>query len=114
MSEKPFTAADIRFTHSKDGKTVYAIVLETPKDGKVTIKSLAAGSDKLPGKIGSVRLLGGGKLKLTRNASGLHVSMPEKFNGKTAFALKIRSWFPGVRIPNQYRPGLVFEARAIA
>lgn len=91
VSDKPFTPEDIRFTQSKDGKTVYAIVLEIPKDGKVTVKSLAAGSDKWPGKIGSVRLVGGGKLKFTRDADGLHVSLPEKFDGKTALALKIRS-----------------------
>ncbi|MFO1511826.1 MAG: alpha-L-fucosidase [Verrucomicrobiota bacterium] len=91
VSGKPFTPEDIRFTQSKDGKTVYAIVLEIPKDGKVTIKSLASGSDKHPGKIGSVRLVGGGKLKFTRDESGLHVSLPEKFNGKAALALKVRS-----------------------
>ena len=91
VSDKPFTAEDIRFTQSKDGKTVYAIVLEIPKDGKVTVKSLAAGSDKYPGKIGSVRLVGGGKLKFTRDANGLHVSLPEKFDGKTALALKIKA-----------------------
>ncbi len=91
MSDKPFTSEDIRFTQSKDGRTLYAIALEIPKDGKVTIKSLAAGSDKWPGKIGSVRLVGGGKLKFTRDANGLHVALPEKFSGKTAFALKIRS-----------------------
>ncbi|HLP76871.1 MAG TPA: alpha-L-fucosidase [Candidatus Paceibacterota bacterium] len=97
VSDKPFTAEDIRFTQSKDGKTLYAIVLEIPMDGKVTIKSLAAGSDKYPGKIGSVRLVGsrswfgGGKLKFTRDANGLHVTLPEKFDRKTAFALKIHS-----------------------
>ena len=91
VSDKPFTAEDIRFTQSKDGKTLYAIVLELPKDGKVTIKSLAANSPNWPGNIGSVRLVGGGKLKFTRDANGLHVSMPEKFDGKIALALKIRS-----------------------
>jgi len=91
MSDKPFTPEDIRFTQSKDGKTLYAIVLEIPKDGKVTVKSLASGSQHWPGKIGSVRLVGGGKLKFTRDADGLHVSLPEKFDDKTAFALKVRS-----------------------
>jgi alpha-L-fucosidase len=91
VSKKPFTPEDIRFTQSKDGKTLYAIVLEIPKDGNVTVKSLGVGSDKWPGKIGSVRLIGGGKLKFTRDAIGLHVSLPEKFNGKIAFALKVRS-----------------------
>ena len=44
VSNKPFTAEDIRFTQSKDGKTLYAIVLEIPTDGKVTIKSLGISS----------------------------------------------------------------------
>jgi alpha-L-fucosidase len=89
--KKPFTAEDIRFTQSKDGKTLYAIVLEIPKDGRVTVKSLASGSANWPGDIGSVRLVGGGKLPFTRDAGGLHVLLPEKFDGKIAFALKIRA-----------------------
>jgi len=40
--------------------------------------------------VGSVRLVGGGKLMFTRDANGLHVSLPEKFYGKIAFALKVR------------------------
>ncbi len=94
VQKKPFTPEDIRFTQSKDGKTLYAIVLEIPKDGKVTIKSLASNSANWPGQIGSVRLVGGSwwsKLKFTRDENGLHVSLPEKFSGKIAFALKIKS-----------------------
>ncbi len=90
VSDKPFTPEDIRFTQSKDGKTLYAIVMELPKDGKVTVKSLAAGSDKWPGRVGTVRLVGGGKLKFTRDENGLRVSLPEKFDHKIAFALEIR------------------------
>ena len=91
VSKQPFTSEDIRFTQSKNGKILYAIVLDLPKDGKVTIKSLTAGSEKWPGKIGRVQLVGGGKLKFTRDADGLHVSLPEKFDGKIALALKIKS-----------------------
>ena len=94
VSNKSFTAEDIRFTQSKDGKTLYAIVLEIPKDGKVTIKSLASNSTNWPGKISSARLVGGSwwnHFKFTRDENGLHVSLPEKFSGQTAFALKIRS-----------------------
>ncbi|MEI8289395.1 MAG: alpha-L-fucosidase [Verrucomicrobiota bacterium] len=96
VSKKPFTAEDIRFTQSKDGKTLYAIVLEIPKDGKVTIKSLAINPKawNLQPKVGSVRLVGGSwwnnRLKFTRDEAGLHVILPGKFNGKTAFALKIK------------------------
>ena len=94
VSDKPFTPEDIRFTQSKDGKTLYAIVLEIPKDGQVTIKSLAANSANWPGKIGSVRLVGGSwwnRLKFTRDETGLHVALPEKFDGKTALSLKIKA-----------------------
>ena len=96
VQKKPFTAEDIRFTQAKDGKTLYAIVLEIPADGKVTIKSLAANSANRPGKISSVRLVqgdhffGGSKLKFTRDETGLHVSLPKNFAGKTTFALKIK------------------------
>ena len=86
---KPFTPADIRFTQSKNGRTLYAVVLAWPADGKVTIKSLAENSPNWPGKIGSVRLLGGGKLKFTRNADGLTASLPDKRPCDIAFALKI-------------------------
>ena len=94
VQKKPFTAEDIRFTQSKDGKILYAIVLEIPKDGKVTIKALASNSANWPGEIGSVRLVGSSwwsKLEFTRDENGLHVSLPKKFTGKIAFALKIKS-----------------------
>jgi alpha-L-fucosidase len=93
VSNKAFTAEDIRFTQAKDGKTLYALVLEIPKDGKITVKSLAGNAANWPGKIGSVRLVGGGwgnRLKFTRDATGLHVSLPEKFDRHTALALKIK------------------------
>ena len=87
---KPFTPADIRFTQSKDGRTLYALVLAFPADGKVTIQSLAENSASWPGKIGGVRMPGlRGKLKFTRDANGLHVTLPDKKPGDIAFALKI-------------------------
>ncbi len=96
VAKKPFTAEDVRFTQSKDGKMLYAIVLEIPKDGQVTVKSLAVNSANWPGKISGVRLVqgghwfGGSKLKFMRDETGLHVSLPKNFAGKTAFALKIK------------------------
>lgn len=91
VQKAPFTAEDIRFTQTKDGKAVYAIVLEIPKDGKVTIKSLAKGTPHWTGEIGSVRLIGGSKLKFTRDENGLHATLPENFKAQTALALKIGS-----------------------
>ena len=40
VQKKPFTAEDIRFTQSKDGKTLYAIVLEIP-DGRQSHHQIA-------------------------------------------------------------------------
>jgi alpha-L-fucosidase len=91
VSKTPFTSEDIRFTQSKDGKTLYAIVLELPKDGKVTVKSLASKSMHWPGTITSVRMVGGGKLKFARDENGLRVVLPEKLDREIAFALEVRS-----------------------
>jgi len=91
VQNKPFTAEDIRFTQAKNGKKLYAIVLEIPADGQVTIKSLASNSAEWPGKIGSVKQLGTwGGLKFTRDENGLHVTLPKKETGKIALALKIQ------------------------
>jgi alpha-L-fucosidase len=87
---RPFTAEDIRFTQSKDGKTLYAIVLAFPSDGKIAIKSLANNSTLWPGKVGRVRMLGvRGKLKFTRDDTGLNITLPDRKPCDIAFALKI-------------------------
>ena len=92
VQKKPFTAEDIRFTQSKDGRTLYAIVLAFPADGKVAIKSLASNPANWPGGIGSVRMLGiSGKLKFNRDENGLHITLPGKQPCKIAFALKIQA-----------------------
>jgi alpha-L-fucosidase len=92
VQKAPFTAEDIRFTQSKDAATLYAIVLEIPAGGQVTVTSLAAGSPHWAGEIRSVRMVGGGaELKFTRDAAGLHVTLPSPFTAKVAFALRIHS-----------------------
>jgi alpha-L-fucosidase len=90
VGTKPFTVEDIRFTQSKDGRELYAIVLEIPADGNVTVKSLANGAAGWPGPIGSVSLVSGGKLDFSRDDGGLHAKLPDNFAGQTALALKIR------------------------
>jgi len=89
VSASPFTAEDIRFTQAQDGGSLYAIVLALPANGRISVTTLAAGSQLWPKKIGSVQILGGGQLKFTRDAFGLHVTLPEKYYEPIAFALKI-------------------------
>ena len=86
----PFTAEDIRFTTTKDGKTLYAIVLGWPADGKITVKSLAKGSANYPGEVGSVQLLGDSQpVSFSRDGNGLAVTLPAKKPCDVAYVLKI-------------------------
>ena len=78
VSKVPFTAEDFRFTTSKDGKTLYAVALGWPADGKFTVKALAKGSSNYPGEVGSVELLGAGKVEFTRDDHGLTVTVPTR------------------------------------
>jgi alpha-L-fucosidase len=82
---KELTAQDIRFTTK--GKTLYAIVLGWPADGKVGIRSLS--KDK--SQVKRVRLLGHrGKLVWKQTAEGLDVSLPDKAPCEYAVTLEIQ------------------------
>ncbi|HEX7653098.1 MAG TPA: alpha-L-fucosidase, partial [Verrucomicrobiae bacterium] len=90
VQKSPFTAEDIRFTQSKDGQTIYAIALALPTGQQLTVKALGTNSPYWTGHIKRVRLVGGGKLKFTRDDAGLHVVLPANLRAKTALALKIQ------------------------
>ncbi len=80
---KPFTSEDIRFTVK--GDALFAIALAWPKDGRITIKSLAGV------KARGVELLGSkARLKWKGGAGGLSVELPADRPSGYAFALKIR------------------------
>jgi alpha-L-fucosidase len=86
---RAYTAEDLRFTTK--GDTLYAIALDWPAGGKLTVKSLAAGSSHYPKDVGRVELLGSpGALAFERSADGLMVTMPERKTGNFAYALKIQ------------------------
>jgi alpha-L-fucosidase len=83
-----YTAKDIRFTTK--GRTLYAIALGWPDDGKVVIKSLAGTDDSSVNKIKRVGLLGyEGKLKFTQTAEGLTVELPAQKLSDLTCSLKI-------------------------
>jgi alpha-L-fucosidase len=83
-----YTASDIRFTTK--GKTLYAIALGWPGDGKVVIKSLGKTEDASINKIRRVRLLGyKGKLAFTQTADGLTVQLPDQKLSDLTCSLKI-------------------------
>ncbi|WP_251106327.1 alpha-L-fucosidase [Alloacidobacterium dinghuense] len=82
---KPYTAQDIRFTTK--GKTLYAIALGWPSDGKLVIQSLGSGSGV---KVGSVALLGSSEtVHFTQESDGLHLDVPGQAPGDYAYSFKI-------------------------
>lgn len=91
-----FTAEDIRFTFRKGAgaasadDTLYAFVLGWPADGRVLIKSLAAGAAQNPEDVVSVRLLGAGEdPKWEREPEGLVIRVPAEPPCRHASAFKI-------------------------
>jgi alpha-L-fucosidase len=85
---KPYTAEDVRFVQ-KGGK-VYAFLLAWPENGKATIKSLAEGSGRAPGRVERVELVGASApLAFTRDAQGLAVTLPERRTGEYVYTLEI-------------------------
>jgi alpha-L-fucosidase len=87
-----FGAGDIRFT-VKDG-ALYAYFLGWPEDGRLVIQSLGKGTAEKPAlldkTIASVQLLGSSeKIVWTREADGLHVTLPAKKPCDDVFALKL-------------------------
>jgi alpha-L-fucosidase len=84
----PYTAEDIRFTTKPN--VLYAIALEWPKDRQLKIKSLAAGSRLLEGRIAGIRLLGSkAGLKWKRGADALTIELPEQKPEGGAFVFRI-------------------------
>ncbi len=81
------TAQEVRFTQTK--KALYAICLAWPEGQSLTIKSLAKGSKLWNGKIGTVRLLGYGKVKTVQTTDGLIVTLPAKRVNTLGPVLKI-------------------------
>ena len=73
---KPYTSEDIRFT--KKGNILYAIILGSPQEKILMIKSLGKGKGLLKTKINSIQLLGyEGTLGYELGDSGLTVNLPE-------------------------------------
>ncbi len=93
VKREPFTAQDFRFTTSADGKTLYAIALAWPADGKLVVKSLARGGGV--GGTPAVSLLGhDGDLHWELSDEGLVVTLPDKPPCDHAVTLKITDLKP--------------------
>jgi len=87
-----FTAEDIRFT--RKGKTLYAIALDWPANGKLSIRTLAQGGKAAPGKIGRVELIGhSAPLSAKRDRKALTIQLPHERPCPHACVFKIHGDF---------------------
>ncbi len=83
-------AKDIRFTRSKDGKTIYAMPLGWPQ-GEFVIASLGTAGATASGRIAAVDLLGTGRaVKWSQQADGLHVTLPNEYEPAVNYAAALR------------------------
>ena len=80
-----------RFTQSKEGRTIYAIMMTWPESGTAVIKSLRQGSPYRSEEIRSVSLLGTeAKINWTRTADGLEITVPKEKPCDHAYAFRIQ------------------------
>ncbi len=88
QKNKAFTAEDIRFTTK--GELLYAIVLDWPNGGSVTIESLKAGVETPGGKIANIQLLGCDQaIEWTQNDNELTIQVPNRRPCDHAFVFRI-------------------------
>jgi alpha-L-fucosidase len=72
-----YTAEDIRFTTSRDGKVLYAAALGWPTAGELTVHTLFRANPYLPAPVCAVDLLGSpNAIPFRQLPDGLHLTLP--------------------------------------
>lgn len=95
-SSVEFTDADVRFARTPDGDAAYAVVMDWPADGEVTIETrvhdrlAALDDDDTAQGVESVELLGHGPLDWSEDEAGLHVTFPDAEPDACAHAYALR------------------------
>jgi alpha-L-fucosidase len=85
-------AKDVRFTQSKDGRAVYAILLGLPA-GETTIQTLGLSNANSAGKIAKVEVLGSQRApEWKQSESGLTVKLPQDIAGVPEFGVALKAY----------------------
>lgn len=86
-----YTSNDIRFTRSKDEKTVYAFVLGWPEDNEVLISSFTKDNGIAAGDISGVELLGSNSgIEFHETDKGIKAILPQEKPCDHAICLKFK------------------------
>lgn len=88
----PYTHQNLRFTRSKDGRTLYVVQLAWPGAGeRFTVTSLAAGRPGADLGVEGVALLGCDEpIDWARDEQGLHITSPAAAPDELAVAYRVR------------------------
>jgi alpha-L-fucosidase len=81
-------ATDIRFTRSKDNKTLYAIEMGWPTGNQMVITTLKSGSFDAS-TITGITFIGGEACTYTQDSTGLKVNLPSGSSNPNGYAVKI-------------------------
>ena len=85
-----YTAEDIRFTRSKDGKALYIIALDWPKNGELVVKSLREDAFNASAVESITGVACGLSNDWKQDAEGLKITLPSKPDSNYAHAFKIQ------------------------
>jgi alpha-L-fucosidase len=111
VGDLTYGAEDIRYTRSKDGTTLYAILLGTPEPGPITLSAVRA----KPGPGARVRLLGASDaVAFAVNQDGMLVLTPPALatDGPNRFAVAFKiEGFDLSLNPVASQPAIVLDAR---
>lgn len=91
-NRSPYTAANIRFTQSKDGKMIFAIQMAPPEENaELMLASFGKGGVGADLEIHTVELLGSTEpVSWSREDSGLKIKSPAKVPDELAVAFKLQ------------------------
>ena len=94
-----YTSEDIRFTRSKDGKTLYVIALAWPENGELLVKSLRKGKFDASSILSISQLGGAASVDWKQSAEGLKLTLPAKPATVYAHPFKVvlKTKIPGLK-----------------
>ena len=87
---KGFCAEDIRFTQSKDGKTLYVHCLDKPEGNSISIKSLGIGAGHLAADPRKVTMPGSdAAIQWSRTADAMKIEFPTELSSEHVYVFQL-------------------------
>ncbi len=88
VASSPYGHDEVRFT--VHGKELYVFVLNPVPGSTIRLPALGLGSEQKPGRVKSVKMLGGGKVAFSQDSRSLALTMPEKLPTPYATVFEVK------------------------